>query len=242
MPSFFLRTLLSIRSLILMLLLFTIAGCGSVDWFPEYVRLPTTPNEFSFASKTNVPPGSEVTSDPATVIGLTGDSSPISITGSPGSNSKYSINGTAATDVAGTVKNGDQVTVIHTSATGPASEAVSTLTIGTRSGTFTSRSRSVVTPIFSTPIQSGAFLQVSTTVSSFDNPLHTVSIKDSAGSANPEFAIVEPNNDSIVFGKLTQTNRALNGRQIYVRTIPVAGVTTILTIDTIDISLDLSHL
>src|SRR5690242_17897881 len=86
---------------------FTLAGCGGVDWFPEYKRQPTTPDQFSFETKNGVSLSTTVTSDAITVSGLTGSSSPVSINGSFGSNSKYSINGGKPTDAAGTVKNGD---------------------------------------------------------------------------------------------------------------------------------------
>jgi len=177
MPSFICRRLLSIKTLCLMLLIFTITGCGSVEWFPEYERLPITPDQFSIPNESDVDLATSVTSDAITVSGLTGDSSPITITG-PALNSKYSINGATATDVAGTVKNGDQVKVTHTSSTNPGVLAVSTLTIGDRKSEFISTTKIVAPPVFSAPIQSAGFLQVEATVNASDIRPHTVSINE----------------------------------------------------------------
>jgi len=130
--------------LVLALVCAVLAGCG-VDWFPPYERQPTTPDAFSFPQKTGIAFNTAVTSDPITVSGLSADSTGISIGGASGST--YSVNGGTATSSAGTVKNGDTVTVTHTSATAPASAISSTLSIGTgnqaQSANFVSVTRNV---------------------------------------------------------------------------------------------------
>ena len=172
----------NLRNLCFIMLTFALAGCGGVDWFPAFKRLPTTPDPFPFTQKNDVARSSQITSDPITVAGLTADSSPISITGSDGSNSKYSINGAAAVDTAGTVKNGDQVTVTHTSSSGVGSETDSSLSIGNVTETFTSITVLVEIPAFTSktglagqPIVSDAVI-----ITSRDGiaGTHVISIKD----------------------------------------------------------------
>jgi len=143
--------------LLLALCFAVLAGCG-VEWFPAYERLPTTPDSFSFTNQTGVALGAPVTSDSITVKGLTADSTPISISGD--SSSKYSVNGATAVSTAGTVKNGDTVTVSHTASTEPATSTTSTLAIGSgnqaQQASFTSTTRNVeafaLTGVSNTPL------------------------------------------------------------------------------------------
>jgi hypothetical protein len=225
---------------------FTLAGCGGVDWFPEYKRLPTTPDQFSFETKTGVPLSTTVTSDAITVSGLTGSSSPVSINGSFGSNSKYSINGGAPTDAAGTVKNGDKVTVSHTSASTLGSSIVSTLTIGNVSGTFTSVTATVAAPKFSAPAVVSGLVQVTATLQAVDTgPAHTISIKDSLNSTTSQFAIADSSNVfTVSFTHNPATVFALNNHILYVRNVVTSGstaVTTTLTIDGVDYPVPLTQ-
>ena len=111
-------------------LLFALAGCGNIDWFPKYVRAPTTPDPFSFTGQSGVGIGVTVKSNAITVSGLTGATSPVSITGPTGS--KYAINDAAAanaTAAAGTVKNGDTVIVVLPTAATPGTSTTATLTL-----------------------------------------------------------------------------------------------------------------
>lgn len=234
MLSFFRRTLLSIRSLILMLLIFTITGCGSVEWFPEYERLPITPDQFSFAPKTGVELSASVTSDPITVSGLTGDSSPISVTGS---DSKYTVTGADGAVVAGavTVKNGDKVTVTHTAASTLGTSTFSDLTIGDFVGRFTSVTRIFTLSPFSSATQFGPFLQAFATITSVDGltGTHTISIKGNASSTTALYSVGDANGNPTTFTNETRTITTLNGLRIFVRNLP--GTTTVLTIDGIDV-------
>nr|MDH4458974.1 choice-of-anchor Q domain-containing protein [Nevskia sp.] len=99
------------------------------------VALDTTPDAFSFASRTGVARGSTQTSASATVSGIN-VSAPISVS----SGSLYSIGCTDAgfTDAAGTIGNGQTVCVRHTAASGFSADTVTTLAIGDVSATFTS--------------------------------------------------------------------------------------------------------
>ena len=221
------------------------AGCGDVEWFPEFERLPTTPDRFSFPSKTGTAVSTEVTSDPIAVSGLTADSSPISVTGSVGSNSKYSINSVAATASAGTVKNGDKVTVTHTSSSSLGAATTSTLSIGNVNGTFISTTQLVNTLVFTTPIQIGTSMQAQATVISFDGTIgtHVISIKDSLNSGNALYSISDASLNATTFTNVTQTVPVLNGRIIFVRNLRstvLSPATTTLTINGVDFTVNLT--
>lgn len=234
-----------LRRLPAFLLVVAVSGCGGVDWFPEYKKLPTTPDLFSFPAKNGVAVNSTVSSDAITVAGLTADTSPVSVTG-PAANSAYSINGGTATSAPGTVKNGDKVTLSHTSAANAGVSVSSTLTIGNVTGTFTSTTARV-TPLTFTPITAQAgYKEAYATVNSSDstaNP-HVISIRDSSNSGSAGFAVTEPSAlpTSFTSGQLQVVT--LNGLRIYVRNteINVAnGVTTTLTVDGVDFVVPLNQ-
>jgi len=136
---------------ILSILVLCLAGCGSVDWFPVYVRQATTANTFSFPVKTSIPFNAAGTltdtSSPITVAGLTADSSPITVTTlNTGVTNTLTINGTVASSTTATVKNGDVVTVQHTTGSTPTNSVTSTVTIGGVNPTpFTSVTQNVET-------------------------------------------------------------------------------------------------
>jgi hypothetical protein len=98
-----------------------------------------TPAPFTFADVTGVATGALITSAPVTVSGVN-DVTPMGVAGG-----SYSVNGGAFTTQAGTVRNGDQVRVQHTSASSALASVATTLTIGGVSGTFTSQTSSVDT-------------------------------------------------------------------------------------------------
>jgi hypothetical protein len=242
----YLSVLCGVFCLLFAFLALTACGGSGVHWLPPYKRLPTTPDPFSFTTKTGVALNTSVTSDAITVTGLTGDSSPISITGSVGSASKYAIGSATATDAAGTVKNGDQVTVTHTSANALGSSTVSTLSIGNVNGTFTSITETLQPLSFSTNVQSGGFIQTFATIVSVDSTLtpHTISIKDSIGSSSAQFALADANGIfSTNFINTPLTVVVLNNLRIYVRNLPSAtSVVTTLTVDGTPFTVNLSHL
>ena len=92
----------------------------------------TTPNAFSFATKTGVVKSKPVESDVIKVIGINAATA-ISITGGD-----YRINGGTYTSAAGTVKNADTVQVRHTASASAKTSVTSTVTIGGVKATFTS--------------------------------------------------------------------------------------------------------
>ena len=92
----------------------------------------TTPDAFTFTDQTGVPRSSLRTSNAITVAGINTTAS-ISVTGGT-----YSINGGAYTGTAGTVSNGNTVTVQHTASASYATATDTTLTIGGVSDIFTS--------------------------------------------------------------------------------------------------------
>ncbi len=209
------------------------AGCGGVDFFPEFKRAATTPDPFSFTSQTGVAISTPVTSNAITVSGLTGATSPISVTGPTGSASKYSINGATATDVAGTVKNGDTVTVTQTSAANRGTSTISTLTIGNINGTFTTTTQLVTISTFNAPTQVGGLSQAFATITSIDGIVgtHQISIKDSINSSNAQYSVGDVNGNATAFINVNETVANLNGLRVFVRNVPSATTVTTLTID-----------
>ena len=224
--------------LLLVSLSLAIFGCGSVDWFPAYQRQPTTPDAFTFPTKTNVPIFTNVSSAAITVSGLTADTSPISISGPTGSNSAYAVNGGTATSAAGTVKNGDTVTVSHTSASGPGGSVTSTLSIGNVNGTFTSITQLVTLQYITAPVQASGqaagIYQADVFITAVDTAIpHQISI-----SSNAWFAIGDLN--GVPLGNFAQYTsqyplyyQSLSGSTILVQNLTpsTASITAQLTID-----------
>ncbi len=93
----------------------------------------SVPDPFAFVTQTGVPVSALVTSGAVTVSGLDAPST-VSVAGG-----QYSV-GCSATYISapGIISNGQTVCVRHTSAATPATDTVTTLTIGGVSGTFTS--------------------------------------------------------------------------------------------------------
>ncbi|WP_257388842.1 DUF4082 domain-containing protein [Tahibacter caeni] len=107
----------------------TIGGV-SADFIVTTAAADIVPDPFAFAPQSGVAPATPVTSNAITVGGID-SASPISITGGA-----YSINGAAYTSAAGTVQNGDTVSVQLMSSASFATQTRATLTIGGVSGTF----------------------------------------------------------------------------------------------------------
>lgn len=100
-------------------------------------RCDTTPDPFSFTSRTAIEPNTAVTSNTVTITGITGPAE-ISVTGG-----EYSISCGSATFRSSNsmVNSGDTVCVRHTTSSAFSTDTVTTLTIGGVSGTFTSTTR-----------------------------------------------------------------------------------------------------
>ena len=230
----------SLRNLFLFLPLLLLAGCGDVEWFPEYERDPTTPDRFSFETKEGVEPSEAVTSDPVTISGIIAGAAPISITGPDGSNSKYSINGGPATEAAGTVSNGAQVRVTHTASSGIGATTTSVLTIGTVSGNFSSTTRTVSLS-WQPTTTFGVYGQAIALVTANDKVAggHVISIKDTLNTSNPAYAVTDASTDPGSFRSTEGTYYTLNNQRIYVRNLRTNKATTILTIDGREFSVEL---
>lgn len=116
--------------LLVVLFAWGLAGCGGVEWFPEFGVVPFS---FSPASVTGVTAGSTQTSN-TVVVKMNGMSSAsISVSGG-----EFSVNGGAFTSTAGTINNNATVAVRHTAATGGGQTKVTTLTVGDKSASFSS--------------------------------------------------------------------------------------------------------
>ncbi|MDB5968182.1 MAG: hypothetical protein JWQ90_632 [Hydrocarboniphaga sp.] len=102
----------------------------------------TTPNAYSFAAVTGATPSTVYTSNSITVGGLSPGYTATKLSISGG---KYSLNGAAYTNAAGTVKNGDTVTVQATSSASYSTKVTAKLKIGTASGTFAITTRAADT-------------------------------------------------------------------------------------------------
>ena len=100
------------------------------SYFAFAAPTDTTPNAFTFASKTNAELSTNSDSDPITVSGIN-TAATISIIGG-----SYSINNTAYTSTAGTVSNGDVVKIRVVSSASYNTATQATLTIGGVSASF----------------------------------------------------------------------------------------------------------
>jgi hypothetical protein len=114
-----------------------------------------TPDAFSFAAQTGVALATPTTSNTITVSGINA-ATPISIS----AGGSYSINGGAYTSVAGTVNNGDMVTLRQTSSGSFSTLTTATLTIGGVAGTFdvTTLAMDTIPDAFSFTAQTGVAL------------------------------------------------------------------------------------
>ncbi|MBJ6750557.1 hypothetical protein [Geomonas anaerohicana] len=219
-----------------LLLLFAVAGCGEIDWFPPYVKPATSPDAFSFdPPTTGTEKNVDVTSKEIDVKGLTAATSPIKVSGAAGST--YSINGGAATSSDGTVKNGDKVTVTHKSATTLGTATTSTLTIGDKGADFVSTTKTAELGKFTDPVQNGSFVISHADVTDAASGTQQVSIADSLKSTDAQFQVTSTlieNPDLTLFTNIKQ-GFALKGQRIFVRNLATqASATTTLTIDGVD--------
>jgi hypothetical protein len=233
------KTLKSAKYLGLLVVIGLLAACGA-DWFPEYKRPATQPDPFTFTKQTDVEPGQPVTSNAITVAGITADSSPITISATGTSTSLYSINGGTPTSTAGTVKNGDKVTVTHTPVDSPGSIATSTVTIGGLQGAFVTVNQLVATPSF-TLVNTGTGLQAYALLVAADGPAitHTVSITSSGGAATYWITDASGSTFLVSSTNTTITRASLNDDRLYVQ-VPSSSVTATLTIDNVPFLLQFS--
>jgi hypothetical protein len=110
----------------------------------------TTPDQFTFVDKTNVPLNTVIESAPVTITGISTEV-PISVTGG-----EYSINDGTFASSAGTVNNNDIVKVHHTSSSTNNTSVDTVLTVSTISDTFTSTTLSLTHTLTYTAGANGA--------------------------------------------------------------------------------------
>lgn len=110
-----------------------IAACGESKTENEDLT-GTTPNAFVFKNATSVALSTDVISNSITVTGITNSSTKISV-----DSGYYEIDDNGWTSYAGTIANGQTVRLRHTSSSANSTTITQTLTIGTVSGTFSSK-------------------------------------------------------------------------------------------------------
>ncbi|MFL0798660.1 MAG: hypothetical protein K6L73_14355 [Cellvibrionaceae bacterium] len=124
-----------VKSLIGALAITSLISCGGGGGGNSSPPPDSTPSTFIFADQESVELGTDIISSSITVSGIN-MSTDISI-----ENGEYSINGGAYTSDEGTVTNGQQVTIKHTSAEALETTIESTLTIGGVSDSFSSTTK-----------------------------------------------------------------------------------------------------
>jgi subtilisin-like proprotein convertase family protein len=113
--------------------------------FTFTVTTKKTAGDISFATKIDQPWATTVESNSVTLSGIN-PNTPISVTGAGGS---YKINALAYTTTAGTVKDGDTVTVKGNTASADLTDTLVTLTVGGQARTFTLRTGKRIPDAFS---------------------------------------------------------------------------------------------
>ena len=108
-------------------------GDATGDFVSTTVPPDTTPDAFSFSAQTDVALNSEVTSNAVTISGIN-TTTAISISGG----GQYAIDSDAYTTEAGTISNGQTVTVRHTASNTPGTNTTTILTVGDATGDFVS--------------------------------------------------------------------------------------------------------
>ena len=108
----------------------TTAGPVAITVSPAQVD-DTTPEAFTFVTRTNVATSVYITSETRTITGI---NVPVQVTVA---NGQYRINGGAWTSAQGMAVNGDSIALRHISAAGPGGTTTTTVSVGTHTTTFT---------------------------------------------------------------------------------------------------------
>jgi len=204
----------------------TIGGVSDTFSSTTPAVLDTTPDTYSFRDQTGVPTNATITSNAVVIRGITAPVA-ISVSGTGGS---YRIDGGAFVTAAGTVRNGQQVQLRHTSAPLPGQDTNTVLTVGGVSDTFSSTT--------------GTFVQADTTPNAFDfaDPVDVpreVVLESAAitvGGINTSTSIRIAGGEYSVDGApyVSYESTVLNGQVVRVRHVTAAGfnasTTTTLTI------------
>ncbi|GAB4090824.1 IPTL-CTERM sorting domain-containing protein [Hydrogenophaga soli] len=170
------------------------AGTGSGTVL-GYAFSDTTPNAFSFTPQTDVALSTVIASNSVTVSGIN-TGVPISVTGG-----EYAINGGAYTATAGTVNNGDTVTVRLTSSASFSTTRLATLTVATQSAVFQVTTQAAVTS-YTAPAPSGG----GNVTASFTGGGANCSLATSSYTA----ATSTPNGMSLPYGTFSFTTTQCN--------------------------------
>jgi hypothetical protein len=209
--------------LLLFVVALCIAGCGEITWLPNnYGNIPTQ-NDVTFTPQTNVKVLTQVQSNTLTVTGLT---NPVGISVVNGEYSIEGVNNGAFTSAAGTVSNNQKVIVRHTSSMALGGKVDTKLTIGSKSGTFTSTTTGT-DPTFTFPAKSDA---PGTTVTSDPLTISGAALAINLSIVNGEYSIGSDPFTSATSNTLTDPN----GKTLRVRNTAAATAglkeTTTLTI------------
>lgn len=174
-------------------------GGVTADFSVTTQAADTTPDAFSFTSQTGAALSAVAASNAITVSGIN-TGSPVSI-----ANGEYSLNGGAYTAQAGTVNNGDSVTVRQTSSSAYGTTTVATLTIGGVNGTFSVTTQQATTTVISAP-----------SVTYASNGTVTVTVSSAAGAPTGNVSLT-------VDGGAPATQALAAGSAIFTITSPGAG-------------------
>lgn len=131
--SLFLQTLLLVSVV-------SLAACGGGGGGSKEPAVDTTPNAISFTASTNAEPNAVVTSPAVTITGIN-TAAPVSISGG-----EYSINGGAFTSAAGTIANGQTLSVRITASDQTNTATSATITVGGVSANFSVTTLADATP------------------------------------------------------------------------------------------------
>ena len=132
--SLFLQTLLLVSAV-------SLAACGGGGGGgSKEPAVDTTPNAISFTASTNAEPNAVVTSPAVTISGIN-TAAPVSISGG-----EYSINGGAFTSAAGTITNGQTLSVRITASDQTNTATSATITVGGVSANFSVTTLADATP------------------------------------------------------------------------------------------------
>ncbi len=148
------------------------ATCYRDDAF-DLLAPDTTPDPFSFTPQTGVALSTVATSNTITVTGISA-AAPISVVGGD-----YSINGGAYTAAAGSVNNGNTVTVRQTSSGSYGTLTTATLTIGGVTGNF--NVTTMAAAVLTMTANAGTTPQSATVSTAFANAL-AVTVKDAGNN------------------------------------------------------------
>lgn len=135
------------RWLLVVLSVFVLAGCGSVDWFPASTGNDAAPNAFTFTPLTAQPLSTTVQSEAKTITGNNASGWTVTVSdGTSGANSQYSINGGAFTNAQGTILPNQTLRIQHTTAATPVTITTTNVQVGTYTTTFQSTTTTTTTP------------------------------------------------------------------------------------------------